>query len=185
MYCGPCYHRNRQRIDSQIIDRVPYRTILAENPDLSLGALSRHKSHIREALAEAMSIRAGESAERGSALADRVESLLDEAKGILSTAKTKENLTAAIAAVNACTRLLELVGRLDGTLQASNSGGIHFHASKTVNINANVDDELALAELLREATSDWNPVVIEHFKQLTPPSTGTDTVIAPGRTNAL
>lgn len=167
MYCGPCYHRNRQRIDQQIIERVPYRTILKENPDLSLGAISRHKAHIREALAEAMALRTVEGSERGSALLDRVESLLDEAKGILSTAKTEKDLTAAVAAVNACTRLLELCGRLDGSLVQPNAPGLHLTLSKTTTVNVhNYGDDTELALLIQEATKDFDLNEMQRLKAL-------------------
>jgi hypothetical protein len=74
--CKACFHLDRAEIDRQIVAGTPFRVIVAST-GLSLGALHRHKRHVKEMLAEAMALRAGERSERGSALADRVESLLD------------------------------------------------------------------------------------------------------------
>jgi hypothetical protein len=161
-HCRYCFHPRRDEIDRLYIAGTPLRTIIA-NFGGSLGAASRHRQHVKDLIKDRLP---GERAEIGSDLIHRVESLLDEAKGILSTAKTKENLTAAVAAVNACTRLLELVGRLDGTLVQPNTPGLHLTLNRVTNttINAGSDEELAI--LVAEATDHFSEATIARLKAL-------------------
>jgi hypothetical protein len=63
----------------------------------------------------------GERAEHGDDLLQRVRKLTDEAIGILETAKTSGNLKAAVSAIIAAVRTLELTGRLDGSLAQPNA----------------------------------------------------------------
>jgi hypothetical protein len=155
--CKPCHHKNRPRIDAQMIDGTPYRIILTENPDLSLGSLSRHRAHIKQALASAMSLRAVERAENGSELLQRVLRLAGEAEGILEDAKSSKNLKAATSAICAAVRVLELVGRLSGELQAPNAGGLHLTLNRVTNTTIhNYGDDAELAQLVGEATKGFS-----------------------------
>ena len=163
--CKACIHPDRASIDHQIVNGVPFRTIAATY-SLSLGGLSRHRDHVRELLVEAMQARAGERAELGSNLTNRVEKLLGVAEEILTTAKSEKNLTAATGAINACTRLLELCGRLSGELQAPGAG-IHFHATKNVTNIVNIrNDDIEVAVLIAEATKGFDPSEIQRLKML-------------------
>ena len=165
--CRPCFHRNRQRIDQQIVDGVPYRVILAENPGLSLGALSRHRSHIKEALGDAARLRAAERAENGHALLDRAEKLLSEAQEVLATAKSTQNLKAANNAIIACVKVLTLIGHASGELTPN--GGVHVMMNNrtTINtVNLRVDDDEEAAEAVAILTRGFDLDEIERLKKL-------------------
>jgi hypothetical protein len=161
--CGPCSHRNRDEIDLQLINGVSFRRIAAAF-NLSLGSISRHKAHVKEMIRARTQ---EQREEHGGVLLSRVEELISETREILTSAKTDKNLTAATSAVNAITRLLELLGRLDGSLQSANAGGIHLRMSKTINVNVHsYDNDVEFALLVKEATRSFDPATIEHLKQL-------------------
>ena len=71
--------------------------------------------------------------EHSGVLVSRVEKLAAAAEEILAMAKADKNLNAATGAINAATRLLELVGRPSGELQSANAGGIHLTMNKISN----------------------------------------------------
>lgn len=164
--CKPCHHPNRDQIDQAIISGVDYRTLSATY-GISLGSISRHKRHVRDFLASAMQARQEKNEERGSPLLVRVEELVAETKEILAMAKTDKNLTAATGAVNAAARLLELCGRLDGSLVSAAAPGIHFHQTKNITNVINIhDSDLEIALLFSEATHGYNEREIQRLKQL-------------------
>ena len=161
MNCAGCLHRDRDALDAQLVQGVPYRSIAASF-DLSLGSISRHKRHVREMVQGRSTV---EMNEHGSDLLQRVQKLADEATLILETAKTEKNLKAATAAICAAVRTLELIGRLDGSLAQPHAPGLQLHLHKTVNVT-NYGDDKEIAALVAEATAGFNPAVIERFKQL-------------------
>lgn len=129
---------------------------------MSLGAICRHRKHVKEMI---QAYSPAEAHERGGALYNRVERLVGEAEQILAAAKAKEDFRGANGALGAAAKLLDLLGRASGELQSANAGGIHLTRITNVNVTANYDDR-ELAELVSEATAGFNPVVIERFKQL-------------------
>jgi hypothetical protein len=161
MNCAGCLHPNRDALDAQLVAGVPYRAISATF-NLSLGAISRHKRHVKEMIQARTTT---EMSEHSSTLYNRVERLVDEAEQILAKAKAKDDFRGANGALGAAAKLLDLLGRASGELQSANVGGIHLTQIKVTNINTSNDDR-ELAELIREATADFNPAVIERFKQL-------------------
>jgi hypothetical protein len=165
MACKLDRHPNRDALDRAIISGTPF-SALRTAFDATNGTLSRHRNVcIREMLNAAIESRPAERAELGSNLLTRVEELIATTKEILTTAKTKEDLKSATNAVGALTRLLELLGKLDGSLVQSGAPGLHLTLNKTINVYDSGSDK-EIAELVREATADFNPVVIERFKQL-------------------
>jgi hypothetical protein len=166
MRCKACNHRNRVEIDREIVYGRPLRPLVAST-GLSLGVLHRHKSHIREALHEAMRSNERERSGQAGDLLQRVHRLADEAIGILETAKASGNLKAATSAICACTRVLELTGRLDGSLAQPNAPGLHlsFTSNKTM-IKYGADDDVELARLIAEATDDFNPAELARLQRL-------------------
>jgi hypothetical protein len=164
MRCIVCQHRDSATIDEEIIHGRPLRSISAAF-SLSLGTLHRHKSHVRQALTEAIQRTQGERAERGDDLLQRTQRLADEAIGILETAKASGNLKAATAAICACTRVLELTGRLDGSLTQPTMPGVHLHLSKTT-VNVNYGDDKEFALLISEATKGFDLDEIQRLKAL-------------------
>ena len=165
MNCRTCCHAKRAEIDQQIIAGTPYR-IISQTYGLSLGAISRHKEHVKQTLGEAIQRRDGERQEQGSTLLNRVERLVDEAEGVLTCAKSMQDWRGATSALSAACRLLELCARLNGELQSSNSPGIHLTLNKVSTTINNYDSDQELAQLIAEATEGFNPSVIQRFKAL-------------------
>ena len=171
--CKACHHPNRAHVDEQLVRGVAIRAIAASS-GLSLGGLVRHKEHIRAAIEDAAARAHGE---RGSALLTRIEGLLIDAEAVLALAKEKADLKNATAAIGACTRLLELLGKATGELQpAVNAGGIHFHAHKSVSVNVTAGDDRELAELIAEATNNFDPAVLERLRQLAEKTASIDVI---------
>ena len=164
MRCKACNHRNRVEIDREIVYGRPLRPLVAST-GLSLGVLHRHKSHIREALQEAMRSEQGEREGQAGDLLQRVHRLADEAIGILETAKVSGNLKAATSAICACTRVLELTGRLDGSLAQPNAPGIHLTQVTNTIIN-NYDNDVEFAMLIGEATKGFSYDEFERLRRL-------------------
>ena len=172
MNCGPCFHRNRDQIDQQLVDGIPYRSI-AQTFGLSLGAISRHRAHVAAMLEE----RTPEETEKhGSNLMRRVEDVITEAKSILVEAKANKSFGAATQALNAITRALELCGRLSGELQSANSDVINLTLSKTtVNVHS-YDDDVEFAQMIGEATNGFD---IAEFLRLRALAESTNSVQQP------
>jgi hypothetical protein len=162
MHCGPCNHPHRDRIDMQIINGIPYRTIVAENPGLSLGALSRHRAHITEMLRERTQ---EERAEQGNSLLSRVEDVITGAYTIVKLAKEDKSYAAASNALNSIIRCLDLLGHLTGELQAPGAG-IHFHQTRNITNIVNVNDDSEIAMLFAEFTRNFHPDEIQRLKLL-------------------
>jgi hypothetical protein len=161
--CKACAHRDRDRIDRQIIDGIALRP-LSRTTGLSLGCLHRHKEHIKDIIRARTQ---SESETHGSDLLDRVRKLTDEAIGILETAKAAGNLKAATSAIIAAVRTLELTGRLDGSLAQPNAPGLHLTLNKVTNVNVtNYDNDVEFAQLIREATKNFSESEIARLKML-------------------
>jgi hypothetical protein len=164
MNCAGCLHRNRDQLDAQLIQGIPYRTI-SETFHLSLGAVSRHRKHVREMI---QARGESETAAHGSALYDRVEKLVGEAEAILEAAKAKKDFRGANGALGAACKLLDLLGRASGQLQAANAGGIHLTLNQRVTntVINNYDMDVEFAMLVSEATRNFDPVEIGRLKAL-------------------
>ena len=113
-----------------------------------LGTAHRHKEHVKDLIRERSE---SERTEHGSQLLERVEKLTDTTEKILASATSKEDLRAATGAVTALTRLLELLGRLSGELQSSNTPGIRLSLQKTTINVSNYDSDPEWATMLYEA----------------------------------
>ena len=166
MPCKTCSHHDRNEIDRLIVSGTALRPISARF-GLSLGALHRHKTCVKQALADAMRCEQGQRAEQGGQLLERVLKLMETTEKILATATSKEDLRAATGAVGALTRLIELLGRLSGELQSAHSGGIHLNlTSNKVTIKHGFDDDTEFAQLISEATNGFDPAELLRLQQL-------------------
>jgi hypothetical protein len=165
MNCSACLHRDRDQLDAQLVQGVPYRTI-ANTFDLSLGAISRHKHHVQEMIQARTT---EETAAHGSALLDRVTKLVGEAEEILKAAKEKNDFRGANGALGAAAKLLDLLGRLSGELHQANAagGGLHLHKHVTnVNIGHDYTNDVEFAQMISEATRGFDPREIERLKTI-------------------
>ena len=158
--CKACAHRDREALDEAYARSLPIRSI-CERFGLSIGCAHRHKAHVRALLADAARRAHAESPERGATLLARIEQVIDGAKGIASRAVRSDQLGTANAALGTILRSLELLGRLNGELQAP--GGIHIHHNKTVNVVTINDSDVEVAVLVGEATDGFN---VEEFQRL-------------------
>jgi hypothetical protein len=168
MSCKACRHPQRDTIDRQLIAGTPLRHIVAST-GLSLGGLSRHRTHLKQMMGDALKDRTeSERVENGSDLLQRVQKLVDEAEGVLQAAKAAGNLKAATAAICAAVRTLELVGRLTGELQTANTPGLHLtlqnnRITNVVNIH---QDDVEIAQLIAEGTNNFDPREISRLREL-------------------
>jgi hypothetical protein len=163
MHCRACHHPDRDKVDADLVAGVPVRQIHALT-GLSLGGLTRHKEHVREIIRERQP---SERAELAVSLVSRVERVINEAETILSTAKACGDLKAAVAALNANLKALEMIGRASGEL-AANGGGIHLHAHRTTVTNVTVEpgSDEELAALISEATHGYDTAEIQRLKTI-------------------
>ena len=167
MGCKGCHHRERDRVDRELVACVPFRVIRGWS-GLSLGTLSRHWKHLQQDMGLTLQSRTpAERAEHGESLMDRIEDLISEAQDICKLAKADKKFAAASNALNTTARALEVLGKLTGEIALPvNAGGIHFHRT-TVNTSINLfDSDLDLALAVREATKDFNPDEIARLKAI-------------------
>jgi hypothetical protein len=167
--CKPCAHHGLDQINQQLIAGTPFLAI-SEHFGLSVGALHRHKeNHLKKEIADAIQSREGERAERASTLLDCVQKLVGEAEELLAKAKAKENIRDAATVINSTVKVLELLGRLTGQLSNAGAGiSLNFTSNRTttINNNVNVGDDKELAQMVGEATGNFNPAEIERLKAL-------------------
>jgi hypothetical protein len=176
MACKLDRHPNRDELDRQMVNGVSYRSICATF-GTTLGTLNRHKQCIKELLNQAMVKGQGERAERGSTLYDRVEKLVGEAEQILAKAKAKDDFRGANGALGAAAKLLDLLGRASGELQSANAGGIHLTQIRVTNTVNNYGDDREIAELVAEATRNFDPTEIARLQALVCNSRSTALVV--------
>jgi hypothetical protein len=101
----------------------------------------------------------------------RTQRLADEAEAILAIARTNGNLKAATAAICACVRVLELTGRLDGSLAQPHVPGLHLTLNRVHVTNYNYNDDREIALLIKEATNGFDINEIERLRLLAESST--------------
>jgi len=111
--CVVCGHPEREEIERRLAGGESYRNI-AQRFGLSIYSLHRHmRAHLSPAVRAALE--AGEL-ERGATALERVRELNREARALLEEAKRKERYTAAVQAIGAALRALELEAKLLGEL---------------------------------------------------------------------
>jgi hypothetical protein len=161
MHCSCCNHPNRDQLDHQLVSGASYR-LIRSTFHVSLGAISRHKVHVKEMI---QARTADERREHASDLLGRVQKLADEAIGLLESAKAAGNIKGATAAVCAAVRCLELLGRLDGQLRSANTPGISFNTRINVNIT-NFDSDEEFAAMIGEATRGFSIDELMRLKRI-------------------
>jgi hypothetical protein len=169
--CKGCAHPQRVQIDADLVANVPFRKIIAYS-GMSLGSISRHREHLKTELAHAYKARESANAEHAGNLINRIDNVISEAQDILSHAKAKGDIKAAISALGAITRALELVGRSSGEIP--NGGGLHLHRTTITNHNLNVDvgSDLELALAVAEATRGFDAGEIDRLRLLAASASG-------------
>ncbi len=110
--CTICTHPRREEIDRGLVEGESFRSI-AERFGVSLGALHRHREHVQDDVQQAIEAKAVRS---GRSVLDRIRELNREARSLLEEARSKGRYAAAVQAIGAATRLLELEAKLLGEL---------------------------------------------------------------------
>lgn len=115
--CLACSHPDREAIDAALVRGHPSVRDLEAKYGVSRSSLSRHsKTCIPGVMARAVEDREVALVEHGGDLLDQLASLRAEGRQILAEARTSNNSTAALRAINTLGRLLELTGKLEGRI---------------------------------------------------------------------
>lgn len=113
--CTICSHPNKEAINQALIDSVSYRNI-AEQFFVSTTALHRHKKdHLPAVLAKAQEV---EVIAHGDDLLSKIQQLEEDARRIGKKAESTGDLRAAIMTIRELIRIVDLLARLQGELQA-------------------------------------------------------------------
>ena len=111
--CSICRHEEREDIELQIIDKVPYVQIEAQY-GMSTASISRHKVHMAERIAQAD--RAADVV-TGGTLLERLETLERDARRIAKLAEDNDRLSVALQANREQQRIIELLLKVAGDLK--------------------------------------------------------------------
>lgn len=123
--CTICTHPRREEIDRALVEGEAFRNI-AQHFGVSPYSLHRHRTHIQDAIQQASAARA---VEVGVSVLDRIRELNREARSLLEEARSKGRYAAAVQAIGAATRLLELEAKLLGELDERPSVQVALVAS--------------------------------------------------------
>jgi hypothetical protein len=125
--CSVCLLPTLAAVNRALVAGVEPIAILARKHDVSRQALLRHKeAHLPKALVEAQS---DVAAEHGSVLMNDIAVLRDHVTELLAMAKEKQDVRGAITAIREATRLVELIGRMEGALTPAPAIQVNLHQS--------------------------------------------------------
>jgi len=111
--CTICNHPARSDIDRMIVSGASNRSVVAQYPDISLGAVQRHKAHIPAHLAEA---KHAEMVTQADNLIGDLQGLRTQALDFLNKAKEAEDLRAAAPLIGAAVKVIETLAEVRGEL---------------------------------------------------------------------
>lgn len=135
--CTICYHKDRELINLMIASGTSNRSVLVQFPDLSLGAIQRHKAHIvpkispREITSMVLepAVRTMPTRTTGvdiPKILSQIETLVDESQKLVDTFNlsdedgkfigTANDVKAKSAAINSLKSTLEFITKLFGLL---------------------------------------------------------------------
>jgi len=154
-------------IEEGLLKSVPLRSIAQQtNPRVSAWSIHRHRQHLPAQLA--LAARAVE-ASAPSELLDRVEKLIEESQGIVTAAKAAKNWQAATGALREARACLELLGKLNGELQAASNVSLHkhLHLEAAHEAPGSVEEiDLEIARGFAEVTDNFSVEGIARLKRL-------------------
>lgn len=110
--CTICTHPQREEIDRALASGQSFRSI-ANHFGVSRPSLRRHLAHVQDVIQQAIEAKA---VSVGVSVLDRIRELNREARSLLEEARSKGRYAAAVQAISAATRLLELEAKLLGEL---------------------------------------------------------------------
>lgn len=125
--CSVCLLPTLAAVNRALAEGAVPIAILARRHNVSRQALSRHKAeHLAQALVEATS---EASAEHGSALVAELRDLKATLTGLLDLAREKGDLRGATGVVRETSRVVELIGRMEGALTPPPALQVNLHQS--------------------------------------------------------
>jgi hypothetical protein len=128
--CCICVHEQRSEIERSVVAGDSYRTV-AQRFDVSRDAVVRHRKHLTVAIAKPLG---SEQMSQSETLLGQLEDLRSESQRLEQKAERDGDYRAAIAAVREQCRIVELVAKLCGQLDAR---------TETRILNVNLDPETA------------------------------------------
>ncbi|GAA6745311.1 hypothetical protein Thermus71318_08120 [Thermus brockianus] len=123
--CTICTHPQREEIDRELAEGRSIRDI-ARRYSVSRPSLHRHRTHVQDAIQQAIEAKV---VSVGASVLDRIRELNREARSLLEEARSKGRYAAAVQAIGAATRLLELEAKLLGELDERPSVQVALVAS--------------------------------------------------------
>ncbi|MDA2918729.1 hypothetical protein MYX76_04435 [Desulfobacterota bacterium AH_259_B03_O07] len=154
--CSICQHSNREKINRLLVEGEIFRKI-AENFSLSITSLHRHKTeHLPGNLTKA---KEAQEIAKADSLLEQVKSLQNRALNILSQAEETGDLRTALGAIREARGNLELLAKLLGEL----------NESQTVNILV-VPEWIALRTKILNALDEHPEAKISVSKALESPN---------------
>jgi hypothetical protein len=171
--CSICKHPERQAIENALLRKIPMTKIAAQT-NTGMYSIRRHLQHMAAGVVRSAPYEVQQTVQAVSLL-DRVQSLIAEIREIAEKAKKDKSWNCALAALRELRSCLELLGKLSGELQAQTPGprvqiGIALGAGqqqRTESDDGNdADLDARVAECVREATLDFDPVEIARLKMI-------------------
>jgi len=105
-----------------------------------------------------------ERAAHGNELLSRVEKIITDTEEIVTLARSSKDLRAAVSALNALTKQIELVGKLSGGLP---SGALTLNLTSNTSTTINLgDDDKELAICVGEATHGFDVAELLRLKSI-------------------
>jgi hypothetical protein len=176
--CSVCKSPKRSAIEASLLRNVSLRRI-AEEHGTSAWSIHRHAKHVPRVLAQAATEEARQVTE-ASKLLGKVEALLDECREIAKRAKKDKAWPAAVAALREIRSCIELLARLRGELKTAGTQvnvGVAVNVPQATMSEEDGDLELQIAQHVRDATLNFDPVEIARLQMLLAHS---ESVLPPG-----
>lgn len=119
--CLVCQHRQRVEIEADIVSGVSSNVVISRKFETSWQSIWRHRTnHMASAAIQAGAQAAAvEEGERGASLLEQAQALARDARGILDGATKDGQRETALKAIREVSRLIELQGKLLGTIDTS------------------------------------------------------------------
>lgn len=112
--CTTCHHADRVEIDRDLASATPFRNILERAPDLSLGALSRHREHMAVELARAVAV---ERAVQAGSVLEQLADLAATAQRLLLRAEEAGRDSVALSAIREVRATLLSLGAVAAAIE--------------------------------------------------------------------
>jgi hypothetical protein len=124
--CTVCLLPELTAVNRALMRGSPGLAELGRKHHVSPQALTRHKAHLPPAQVEAQSVAAGD---HGSALVAELRALQLTLSDLLGMARSQGDFRGATAVVRECSRVVEMIGRMEGALTPPPAIQVNLHQS--------------------------------------------------------